>query len=121
MSRHQGFSGDPQASITTEHLNSVARTRLKIDGAGRIVIPAEMRAAMMVKPGDTVTAKVVDGELRILSATVAIRKAQAIARAVLPPGTSLADELIADRRAEARRELEETNAWRRAHGLPPLD
>jgi hypothetical protein len=31
------------------------------------------------------------------------------------------EELIAGRREEARKELEETNAWRVAHGLPPLE
>ena len=37
------------------------------------------------------------------------------------PGESVVDELIAERRDEARRELEEANEWREAHGLPPLE
>jgi AbrB family looped-hinge helix DNA binding protein len=104
-------------------LASVNHTRLKVDTAGRIVIPAEMRAAMMVKPGDTVTAKVVDGEFRIVSPGVALKRVQAFARKwkAEHPGESVVDELIADRREEARRELEEANAWRKAHGLPPLE
>ena len=102
-------------------LDSVSHVRLKIDGAGRIVIPAEMRAAMMVRPGDTVTAEVVDGEFRIVSPRVAIRQAQELARKLIPPGVNLVDELIADRRAEARREAEAADAWRKSHGLPPLD
>jgi AbrB family looped-hinge helix DNA binding protein len=87
-------------------LVSVSYTRLKIDSAGRIVIPAEMRAAMLVKPGDTVTARVVDGEFRIVSPEAALRRVQAMARKIIPPGVSLVDELIADRREEARREDE---------------
>ena len=51
-------------------LESVDYTRLRIDSAGRIVIPADLRAAMHVKPGDTVTAQVVDGEFRIVSPAV---------------------------------------------------
>jgi hypothetical protein len=80
-----------------------------------------MRAAMMVKPGDTVTAEVVEGEFRIVSPAVAIRRAQNLARKILPTDVSWVDELIADRREEARREAEEANEWRKAHGLPPLD
>jgi len=121
MSGDKGFSEEQQPYAAAVPSKPAMRARLKIDGTGRVVIPADMRAAMMIKPGDTVTARVVDGELRILSPAVAIQRAQAIARAVLPPGTNLADELIADRRAEAARELEGANAWRKAHGLPLLD
>jgi AbrB family looped-hinge helix DNA binding protein len=85
-------------------LASIDYTRLKIDSAGRIVIPAEMRAAMMVKPGDTVAARVVDGEFRIVSPKASLRRVQAIARKIIPAGVSLVDELIADRREETRRE-----------------
>lgn len=119
-----GFSEDHQRTYEAPAdagLQSVARARLKIDRAGRVVIPAEMRAAMMVKPGDAVSAEVVDGEFRIISGGVAIRRAQAIARKVIPPGVDLVAELIQDRREEARREAEEADAWRAARGLPPLD
>ena len=61
---------------------SVGRARLRIGDGGRIVIPAEMRAAMLVKPGDTVTAEVVDGEFRIVSPKVAIRKAPGACREI---------------------------------------
>lgn len=102
-----GFSEEPRKFEAGQtELDSVDYTRMKIDSAGRIVIPAEMRAAMLVKPGDTVTARVVDGEFRIVSPEAALRRVQAMARKVIPPGVSLVDELIADRREEARREDE---------------
>jgi AbrB family looped-hinge helix DNA binding protein len=119
---NSGFSETPQAKYDAAgaDLQSVPHTRLKIDQAGRIVIPAEMRAAMMVKPGDTVTAKVVNGEFTIVSPRVAIRRFQAIGREwqARNPGVDPVAELIADRRAEARREADE---WRKARGLPPLE
>lgn len=124
MPRGKGFAEEPQPfEDAPAGLVSVDYTRLKIDSAGRIVIPAEMRAAMMVKPGDTVTAEVVDGELRIISPGVALKRVQAFAREFRAknPGVSVVDELIAERRAEARKELEEANAWRKAHGLPPFE
>ncbi|CAG1010294.1 MAG: AbrB/MazE/SpoVT family DNA-binding domain-containing protein [Rhizobiaceae bacterium] len=108
MSR-PGFSEDP-AKFEAEPagLASIAHARLKIDSAGRIVIPAEMRAAMMVKPGETVVAHVVDGEFRIVSPAVALKRVQAFAKKwkVEHPGESVVDELIAERREEARREDE---------------
>jgi AbrB family looped-hinge helix DNA binding protein len=122
MAGPKGFAEEPQTfENAPTNLASVGYTRLKIGEAGRIVIPAEMRAAMMVKPGDTVTAEVVEGEFRIVSPAVAIRRAQSLARKILPADVSWVDELIADRREEARREAEEADEWRKAHGLPPLD
>ncbi len=93
---------------TSAGLASVARVQLKVDSAGRVVIPAEMRVAMRIKPGDTVSARVVDGELQILSADVALERVRAHARAWRAgnPDASAVDELIAGRREEARREDE---------------
>lgn len=122
MSKAKGLAEEQQPfDSESAGLQSVEHVRLKIGEAGRVVIPAEMRAAMMVKPGDVVTAEVIDGEFRIVSPRVAIRQAQELARKLIPPGVNLVDELIADRRAEARREAEAADAWRKSHGLPPLD
>jgi AbrB family looped-hinge helix DNA binding protein len=124
MSDREGFFEGSQPFEQDENgLRSVKYTRLKIDSAGRVVIPAEMRAAMLVKPGDIVTADVADGEFRIVSPEVALKRVQAFARKwkAEHPGASVVDELIAERREEARRELEEANEWREAHGLPPLE
>ncbi len=120
----RGFAEEPRTFEPEDTgLRSVDHVRLKIDSAGRIVIPAEMRAAMLVKPGDTVTARVEDGEFRIVSPDVALKRVQAFARkwkAENPDAPSIVDELIAERREEARRELEEANAWRKARGMPEL-
>ena len=109
MAHPAGFGEGQQPFEGAENsLRSVPHARLKIDRAGRIVIPAEMRAAMMVKPGDTVTAEVVDGEFRIVSPGVALKRVQDFAREwkARNPGISVVDELIAERREEARREDE---------------
>lgn len=124
MSASKEFSEESQPFERPENgLRSVPYARLKIDSAGRIVIPAEMRAAMMVKPGDMVTAQVADGEFRIVSPEVALRRFRAVGREwkKMHPGVDLVEELIADRRDEARREAEEADEWRRSRGLPPLD
>ena len=80
------------------------RVRLKVDAAGRVLIPADMRASMGLSEGGTVLAWLDQGELRVVSTELAAKQAQQIARALIAGNVSLADELIADRRAEARRE-----------------
>lgn len=109
MSGAGGFAEEPASfDHDADDLSSVSFTRLKLDSAGRVVIPAEMRAAMMVKPGDSVTAQVVEGELRIVSRAWVMRRIRQEAEKfkAANPGVSLVDELIADRREEARREDE---------------
>ncbi len=78
--------------------------RSKITGGGRVVIPAEYRRALGLHDGDEVVLRLIDGEVRIISVREAIRRAQEIVRQYVPRGRSLADELIAERRQEARRE-----------------
>ena len=78
--------------------------RSKIAAGGRVVIPAEYRRVLGLCDGDAVVVRLFDGEVRILSVREAIRRAQEIVRQYVPRGRSLADELIAERRYEARLE-----------------
>jgi AbrB family looped-hinge helix DNA binding protein len=104
MPSRKGFAEEPQPFEHSDTaLASVDYTRLKIDSAGRIVIPAQMRTAMMVKPGDTVTAEVVNGEFRMVSPEVVLRQIRALAQQHEHSGADEVDEFIADRREEARR------------------
>lgn len=78
--------------------------RARINPQGRIVIPAECRAAAGLKPGDDLLVEVVgEGELRLLSKERALKKAQEIV-ARYSSGRDLVAELIAERREEAARE-----------------
>ena len=76
----------------------------KITPGGRLVIPARHRRALGLKTGDEVLLRVVDGELRILSQAEAVKRAQAMVKLHVKRGRSLVDELLKERRAEARRE-----------------
>ena len=84
------------------------RAKTRISPNGRIVIPAAIRQHLGVKPGDPVLMEVEDGVLRIESYPSRIARIQRELAKQIPPGVSLADELIAERREEARREREET-------------
>jgi AbrB family looped-hinge helix DNA binding protein len=74
---------------------------------GRIVIPAEIRQKLELSPGDTVLLSVEGYVLKIEPQRARIRRIQESMRQFLPPDRVLSDELIADRREEARRETEE--------------
>ena len=81
------------------------RARLTLDSAGRIVIPVEFRRAMRIVEGDELMARVVDGELRLITPDMAVRRAQKLVRELIPGDAGLADSLIADRRREAAKEI----------------
>jgi AbrB family looped-hinge helix DNA binding protein len=78
--------------------------RVTLNENGRIVIPAAMRKALKVKPGDELMLHMEDGELLVTTHTQRIRKAQELVRRYVPEGVSLVDELIAERREAAKRE-----------------
>jgi len=79
-------------------------SKTRLTEGGRIVLPAEYRRALGLRTGDEVILRLEDGEIRILTPRQAIRKAQDLVRRTIPEGRSLADELIAERRAEATNE-----------------
>jgi AbrB family looped-hinge helix DNA binding protein len=80
----------------------------RLNDNGRIVIPSKIRKTMGLKPGDVVVMSLEDGVLRIESHLATIRRIQEEFKKFATPGTLASDELIADRREEARREMEES-------------
>jgi AbrB family looped-hinge helix DNA binding protein len=83
-------------------LKQEARTR--VNENGRVVIPAAFRKALGIHVGDEVVLRIEDNELHILSLKRRIERAQRLVRQHVKPGTSLVDELIAERRQAAKRE-----------------
>jgi AbrB family looped-hinge helix DNA binding protein len=79
----------------------------RINENGRIVVPAVIRKAMGLKLGDSVVMSLEDGVLRIEPQKARIRRVQQSLRELIPADRVLSDELIAERREEARRESEE--------------
>jgi AbrB family looped-hinge helix DNA binding protein len=78
--------------------------RLKVNENGRVVIPSAIRTALGIDVGDELIARVEDDELRITTVKRQIERAQRLVRKYVKPGRSLVDELIAERRREARNE-----------------
>lgn len=80
--------------------------RLKVSENGRLVIPAQFRKALGIRGGDEVILAWEDDEIRITTMKKRIERAQRHVRQYVKPGVSLVDELIAERREAAKRELE---------------
>jgi AbrB family looped-hinge helix DNA binding protein len=75
---------------------------VRVGDRGRLVLPAALRRHLDVEAGDELLALVEDDDaVRLVSRAAAIRLARGSLHA---PGRSLADELIAERRAEAAAE-----------------
>jgi AbrB family looped-hinge helix DNA binding protein len=72
----------------------------RIGPAGRIVIPAAIRAALNLREGDKVLLELVGDQLVVTPQWVGMRWAQELAARLIPKGRSLADELSADRAGE---------------------
>jgi AbrB family looped-hinge helix DNA binding protein len=119
----KGFAEEPQALLArtsprplparmeadkpllSEAREARVRAAVRVGAGGRVVIPAEVRAALQVKDGDRLALEVLGDELLITPQWVGIRRAQEIVCSVVPADVSLADQVIEDRRREA--ELEE--------------
>jgi AbrB family looped-hinge helix DNA binding protein len=80
--------------------------RLTVGKKGQIVLPAGIRDALGIKPGEDVVVWVEDDRL-ILQTPAAVLESIRRHFAAIPADVSLVDELIAERREEARRDAAE--------------
>lgn len=83
------------------------RSQVVLGDRGRIVLPAELRKELELEPGcrfavDTEQ----DGTIRLRTYAAIARASMGMLADLAPPDKSLVDELIAERRLEAKREEE---------------
>ena len=80
---------------------------LNLGARGRLVLPAPLRQLLGLKEGDRLVVTVqADGSLRLISLREQVSRLQGVFKDIAP-FVSLVDELIAERREEARREREQ--------------
>jgi AbrB family looped-hinge helix DNA binding protein len=106
----KGFGEEAQAPLSPPlpSAKSAAaeplRFKLKLGPGGRVVIPAEVRAAMGLTEGDVLFATFDGEEIKAVTVATSVRRVQEVFRTLAPDCVSLSDELIADRRREQERE-----------------
>ena len=83
----------------------MAAAQTTLDKLGRIVIPAEYRRELGLKPGDRLRVVVEGGEIRLITLREVVRRVQEALRPYRPKDGSLrSEQLIKERREEAKRE-----------------
>lgn len=80
------------------------RWAVTVAADGSLRLTPEMVAAFGFQPGERMLFRPEADYIRMHSSDKALKRLQDKMRALVPPGVSLVDELIADRRAEAARE-----------------
>jgi AbrB family looped-hinge helix DNA binding protein len=80
------------------------RTTLRVADGGRIVIPAEVRERLGLDVGADLVMTVEDDHATIMNAKAARRRARQRVRRYIAPGVGLSEELMAERKKEAKGE-----------------
>jgi len=75
--------------------------KTKMSNGGRIVIPVAYRKELGINPGDDIVLTLEEGEIRLITAGQAVKRAQKLVRRYVPENASLSEELIEERREEA--------------------
>lgn len=90
--------------IEEKNQELMRRHHTKIDHEGRLTLPVELRLRHEIEIGSSVV--IIEGKdkIEICTPKQSVRKAQEYFRSVIPAGISLVDELIEERREEAKRE-----------------
>ena len=76
---------------------------------GGVFLPTELLAEMGFGADDRLLIRAAKDQAEIISTDAGMRRLREELRRLVPPGVSLVDELIAERRAEAAREEAEAN------------
>lgn len=85
--------------------DSTVSNEIQLGPQGRVVIPAALRKALHLEPGDRLIARL-EGDALVLERREAIGKRLQDRFRHIPAHVSLVDELIAQRRAEAGKEAD---------------
>ena len=83
-----------------------APVSVRLMPGGHVTLPRTFTKALGIQEGDNVTLRLEGDELRLYSRATAIKRMQNLVARHVPAGVKLTDELIAERRREARREAD---------------
>jgi bifunctional DNA-binding transcriptional regulator/antitoxin component of YhaV-PrlF toxin-antitoxin module len=77
---------------------------VRVSDGRRVVLPAEACRELKIDIGDTLIVDVADKKVELHSFDTTLADFRALLATKVPKGTSLVEELLAERRAEAARE-----------------
>ena len=77
---------------------------MNVGAKGRVVLPAPIRHALGLAEGSELLARIEGGAVVLEPRAAAVERLQELVRSAVPKRSQLVDELLAERRAEARRE-----------------
>ncbi|MGA2880012.1 MAG: AbrB/MazE/SpoVT family DNA-binding domain-containing protein [Bryobacteraceae bacterium] len=84
------------------------RFTVAVDGSGRILLPAKVRKQLNLRKGSELIASLDSKQRLVLNTRAqALREVQEFFSSRRPAGTLWSEEIIQDRRREARRELDD--------------
>ena len=107
----RGFSDDGASFAAPPRDRASSQQTVELGAAGRLVIPAPMRAALGMKVGDKLTVRLEDDQLSIYTAMAGIHRAQKRLAPYLP--NNAVDHFLRWKRQEAAREAAEMDRWTR--------
>jgi bifunctional DNA-binding transcriptional regulator/antitoxin component of YhaV-PrlF toxin-antitoxin module len=88
-------------------IGTMEQFTVKVDGSGRILLPAKVRKQMNLRKDSELIARFEKQQLVLNTRAEALRRAQEFFSKLRPAGTLWSEELIRERREEARRERED--------------
>jgi bifunctional DNA-binding transcriptional regulator/antitoxin component of YhaV-PrlF toxin-antitoxin module len=108
-SAQSGLGRSEVMTMNREILVDMEHFTLHIDKQGRVMLPAWWRRRVGVSPSTELCVAVTEeGTLVLETREQGLRRARTLLRKYIPEGVNLSDELIAERRAEAARESEQS-------------
>ena len=81
--------------------------RVRVDSAGRVVVPSDLRQRLGIEPGHDLILSADDQGIHLQTFEQAVKAVQEAFAPYRVPGVSVVDELIRDREEDARRESDE--------------
>ena len=98
------ISESPSAAYGPMQVHRSLSQRVRVDGAGRVVVPAAIRKALGIHSGQNLAISLDGDYIRLQTIDAALERVRAIARHKRKSALSVVDEFIAERRKEAAEE-----------------
>ena len=101
---YAGMAEDARSFTLAPEADAHRATRIVIGEDGSLILPPSLLAAAGISQGGAVLARFDDDEIKLVTPEATTRKIQAEVRKFVPEGVSLVDELLKERRREAKLE-----------------